>query len=97
MTDELTRKVMANLFDRSGRPAGPGRERGPRAEEKNAFQRRSLDPREEALLVEHIHAGDVLSCDALDALPGAKKSERKSEEKTMRKTMSLRDLAEQKR
>ena len=50
MTDELTRKVMANL---SGRRGG---ENGSQEGERNAFQARSLDPREEALLVERIHA-----------------------------------------
>jgi hypothetical protein len=85
MTDELARKVMANF---SSRPAEPGREHGPREEEKTSFRSRSLDPGEEALLVERIHAAsDVPS--PLDAKTGVKTSERKA--------MTLRDLVEQRR
>ena len=93
MTDELTRKVMANL---SGRRGGENGYQESQEGERNAFQARSLDPREEALLVERIHAlpeGRDKGANDNTLLPP---KEEKREGKWEKKTISLRDLAEQK-
>jgi hypothetical protein len=79
MPDELTRKIMANLFPLQGEPSQGGPLQG---EEKNTS--RSLDPGEEALLVERIHAATKDS--GHSAAPRPREG----------KTMSLKDLAEQK-
>jgi hypothetical protein len=82
----LTRKVMANLSGRQGD------KNEPREGEGNVF-RRFLDPSEEALLVEQIHAeGGRGGSEARGAPAGAVLT--RPEE---RKIMSLKDLAEQKR
>jgi hypothetical protein len=100
MTDELTRKVMANLSGRQDEKDDSRERVKEREEEKNFFQcrvfDRVLDPKEEILLVERIYAAPEVQNKGI-ASRGSAEGDNLLPQLNERKTMNLRDLAAQKR